>query len=63
MTSISFVIPAYNEAKRIKNTIYEIVKVIKDLKLKKTEIIVIDDNSSDTTSSIIDSVKKNIQIS
>jgi|LakMenEpi03Aug12_release.lakeMendotaPanAssembly.Ray.scaffolds.fasta_scaffold581313_1 glycosyltransferase involved in cell wall biosynthesis len=58
MTSISFVIPAYNESKRILSTVQQIVKVIEDLNLENSEIIIIDDNSADTTPDEIENIKK-----
>ena len=64
MTSISFVIPAYNESERIFSTVQEIVKVIQDLNLENSEIIIIDDNSSDSTPQVIKNIQnKNSQIS
>ena len=50
---ISVIIPAYNE----QNTIKEILKKVKNIKLKK-EIIVINDGSRDNTFKILKSVKK-----
>lgn len=57
MVSISFVVAAYNEIENISYTIEEIVKCIKDLKIKKTEIIVIDDCSQDLTFKEIKNIK------
>lgn len=52
---ISIVIPAYNEEKAIKQTLDEIIKVIKENKqLKNSEIIVINDGSTDNTKSILE---------
>ena len=59
MNTISFVVPAYNESARIEKTLGEIVAVIKDFKLIDSEIIIIDDNSSDNTPVIINNIKKN----
>ena len=50
---ISVIIPTYNE----QNTIKEILKKVKSIKLKK-EIIVINDGSTDNTSKILKSLKK-----
>ncbi len=52
---ISIIIPAYNE----KNTVLEIVKKVKEVKLRgiKKEIIIIDDASKDGTSEIIKEIK------
>ena len=50
---LSIVIPAYNEEKSIKDTINEIIKVLKDNNLfKDSEIIVVNDGSSDNTAEI-----------
>ena len=50
---ISVVIPAYNEEQSIEATIDEIKKVMKKNKIyKKSEIIIVNDGSSDNTASI-----------
>tara|TARA_B100000795_G_C22756582_1_gene421770 strand:- start:729 stop:1430 length:702 start_codon:yes stop_codon:yes gene_type:complete len=46
---ISFIIPCHNEEKNIKNTLTELTKAIKVLKLKFYEIIIVDDLSTDET--------------
>ena len=46
---ISFIIPCHNEEKNIQNTLSELFKAIKILKLKFYEIIVVDDLSTDKT--------------
>jgi glycosyltransferase involved in cell wall biosynthesis len=46
---ISFIIPCHNEEKNIKNTLTELFKAIKILKLKFYEIIIVDDLSTDDT--------------
>ncbi len=48
-SKICFIIPCYNEEKNINYTLLEINKVIKELKIKYYEIIVIDDGSTDNT--------------
>ena len=45
---ISIIIPAYNEALRIKQTLYEVLEYVDEKKLK-VEIIVVDDGSKDST--------------
>ena len=57
---ISIIIPCYNE----KDTINEIVKKVNnaDVLHCEKEIIVIDDNSNDGTSTILDELKKNFAI-
>ena len=53
---LSVIIPCYNEEKLVKKSISEILKAIKFCKIKKYEIIFIDDGSSDKSLEI---VKKN----
>lgn len=51
---VSVIIPAYNEEKSINDTINEVIKVLKKNNLYKgSEIIVIDDGSTDKTKDII----------
>ncbi len=49
MKNISIVIPAYNEEKVIGKTIDEIQKVLKKNKITRTEIIIVNDGSTDDT--------------
>ena len=52
---ISVVIPVFNEEKSIQKTIQEIKKVLKENKLeKKSEIIVVNDGSTDNTKKILE---------
>lgn len=51
---LSLVIPAYNEARRIRQTLHAAVEALSDLGLS-AEIIVVDDGSSDDTLSIANS--------
>jgi glycosyltransferase involved in cell wall biosynthesis len=61
--SLSVFFPAYNEAKNIADTINKADKVIKSLKIKQYEIIVIDDGSSDNTAKVVkELIKKNRKI-
>lgn len=53
---ISVVIPAYNEALNIKNTIDNVINVLNNLDIKDYEIIIIDDHSSDGTFELIKSL-------
>ena len=57
---ISIIIPCYNE----KNTIGEILKKVKNVNVLncEKEIIVVDDNSNDGSSEILDKLKKNFEI-
>ena len=56
MDKFTIVIPVYNEAKNLKVLI---PKIYKELKNKKFEIIIVDDNSTDMTSRILEKFKKN----
>ena len=60
MTSITFLIPVFNEVKTLENSINEIVK----LEYPKKEIIIIDNNSNDGSKDVIKkfSSHKNIKI-
>lgn len=49
MTSITFLIPVFNEVKTLENSINEVVK----LEYRKKEIIIIDNNSNDGSKDII----------
>ncbi len=55
MEKFSIVIPVYNEAKNLKILI---PKIYQELKNKKFEVIVVDDNSTDMTSKILEKFKK-----
>ena len=55
LNELSIIIPVYKEEKNIKK-LY--AKIKKNLKLKKIEIIYVDDNSKDNTESIIKEINK-----
>lgn len=56
---ISVIIPTYNEAENIEKIIFAIEKNLKKTKFKDSyEILVIDDNSTDKTAQIIDTLAK-----
>ena len=55
MDKFTIVIPVYNEAKNLKILI---PKIYRELKNRKFEIIVVDDNSTDMTSQILKKFKK-----
>ncbi len=57
MIKLSIVIPAYNEEQRIGRTLEKIIEYIKKRKLR-AEIIIVDDGSTDATSSVVQSVQK-----
>ena len=56
MDKFTIVIPVYNEAKNLKVLI---PKIYQELKNRKFEILVVDDNSTDMTSKILKKFKKN----
>ena len=55
---LSVIIPCYNEEKLIKKSIAEIFKAIKLSKIKKYEIIYIDDDSKDRSLEIVKKISK-----
>ena len=55
MCKFTIVIPVYNEAKNLKILI---PKIYRELKSKKFEIIIVDDNSTDMTSKVLKRFKK-----
>jgi dolichyl-phosphate beta-glucosyltransferase len=57
---LSIIIPAYNEANRIVETLKKINKYLKEKKLK-AEIIVVNDGSQDKTGEIVNNMKKYIK--
>jgi len=61
MYSVSIVIPAYNEEKRLDKTLNKINEFLKANKELKTEIIVVNDGSSDKTADLVKNYK-NLQI-
>ncbi len=59
--NISVVIPAYNEEKRIKDSLLKILRYLKK-KRYSFEIIFVDDGSTDNTVKIVRSINSNIRI-
>ena len=57
MKSISIVFPAYNEAENLKHVLDDALNVAKDLKIPY-EIIVVNDGSSDNTTSVVKKFQK-----
>ena len=55
MDKFTIVIPVYNEAKNLKILI---PKIYKELKNRKFELIIVDDNSNDMTYEILKRFKK-----
>jgi dolichyl-phosphate beta-glucosyltransferase len=58
-TYLSVIIPAYNEAARIVDTLSE-VKTFLDAQAYQSEVIVVDDGSTDMLSTVIDSYAKDM---
>ena len=59
MEKFSIIIPVYNEGKNLRSLIPKIYRELKD---KKFELIIVDDNSTDNTSKILKKFKKKISI-
>ena len=55
MDKFTIVIPVYNEAKNLKILV---PKIYYELENKKFEIIIVDDNSTDTTKKVLKNLKK-----
>lgn len=61
--NLSIVIPVFNEEKRIKKSLFEIISYLKNSKIiKNFEIIIVDDNSSDNTFNIVSNFDKKIVV-
>lgn len=56
--SLSVFFPAYNEEKNITQTVEKAKKVLENLKIKKWEILVVNDGSRDKTGEIVESLTK-----
>lgn len=61
ISSLSVFFPAFNEEKNIEETVLKAVKVLKKIKLKEWEILIINDGSSDKTPSIADRLAAEIE--
>ena len=55
---LSVIVPFYNEEKLIKKSFLEILKALKYSKIRKYEVIFIDDGSQDKSLSIVKNLKK-----
>ena len=53
MPSLSIVIPAYNEERRLKGTLQQITEWIREGNREYTEILVVDDGSTDDTAELV----------
>jgi len=62
MKEISIVIPILNESENIKLLVPEIFKRLKKLKIKKTEIILVDDNSKDQIETVVKKLRKKFKL-
>jgi dolichyl-phosphate beta-glucosyltransferase len=62
METVSVIIPAYNEEKRIGRTLNYWVSFLKESNLSLAEIIIVDDGSSDSTLQIAESFKTRLPI-
>ncbi len=61
--SISFIIPVYNEKKGIKTVLTELIEYVeKKISKENSEIIVIDDGSTDGTSKILENFSDKVKI-
>ena len=58
LDSLSIVIPAYNEEKRLPKTLDRILEWLKEQHLKFQEVIVVDDGSRDATAGVVDAYSK-----
>lgn len=58
LDSLSVFLPAFNEEKSITSTLEDVVTVIKDLRLKDWEVLVINDGSRDQTEERIEQIHK-----
>ena len=56
MALVSIIIPAYNEEKRIPDTLRKILKFVSSKKIN-SEIIVVDDGSTDNTAAVVAAIK------
>jgi dolichyl-phosphate beta-glucosyltransferase len=56
MYSLSIVIPAYNEARRLEKTLPEVLHYLNQQKDEQLELLLIDDGSTDKTAEVADSI-------
>lgn len=65
MDNLSVFFPAFNEGENIAKTVEKAIKVLKDLKIKDWEIIIVDDGSKDNTLEVskkLSEREKNIRV-
>lgn len=55
---LSILLPCYNEEKLLIKSYFEVIKSLKNLKIKKYEIIFIDDGSTDNSTNLIKKLKQ-----
>ena len=56
--SLSIIVPVYNSENTIEECLLKIIDEVKKIKIKKLEIIAVDDNSKDNTNNIIKKFKE-----
>lgn len=56
--TLSVFLPAFNEEGNIESTVRNVLKVLKELRLRDFEVIVVDDGSADKTSEIVEKIRK-----
>ena len=60
LSSLSIVVPVFNEEESLADLIYEIHNVLASLDLAAYEIIIVDDGSTDSTSSVVNDLMQNV---
>jgi dolichyl-phosphate beta-glucosyltransferase len=58
LNSLSIVIPAYNEEKRLSGTLDRIISWLRTRTLQFSEVLVVDDGSQDGTAALVESFRK-----
>ena len=58
MDSLSIVIPAYNEERRLPDTLDRILEWLREQRLSFSEVMVVDDGSSDSTAGLVEEYRR-----